>query len=525
MLRTARSPLEGLWSLAYRLTARSVAAYLRRRHPRSTAYVRGSLAGGDPLFGVSDIDLVLVTASWPGRPGEARASMLRRFDRLCAIAPPLRVLVHVAVYEEADLRQAVAGSPCLCPAPIPEGSGEPQPFARVDPAELAVRPGLAGPTRDWRRIAGRDRLPAVGVLASHQLRIAAWMEVQYWWRYAIEASAAPAGPRRLQLCFKLVSEPTRVLLRLAHGERFEDRRAALRRALELYPEESEALRFALDVDAALPRSPSPRFADALRHLVGLTSRIAGELAQELDPAGATEVRLVWGGEDELATGARARDPLRALLDREPALLPLVDWRALARPDPPDETLASTPGSPADPSTLRAAALAGRSGPYPALSADRLLVLATTAIPGRARLRAVQCPVTDPVSFALLEGRGTAGFPDAEGWSIRETAARAVTNHRAALPAAAADRGVGELATLFTAARAGLLMEGVEERSPELPLTVAAVAAQLDARSPKGGVARAAYEAYREARSSGIEAPARTVTALRNRVLSLPAYRR
>jgi hypothetical protein len=534
MVRTGRGPLARLWSLTYRLIARSVAAYLRRGHPHSAAYARGRFSGGELVFGVSDIDLVVVTAAWPGAPGEAGGSIWRRFERLCAIAPPLRQLVYLAVYEDADLRRALARSPCLCPAdpgldgaagerrdrPV-RGSQRPAP---LDPAELAIRPGLAGPTRDWGLIAGRDRRPTPSVgWDADRLRVAAWLEVQHWWRYAIEASASPAGPRRPYLCFKLVSEPTRVWLWLAHGERFRDRRAALRRALELLPEEGDALRFALDLHRALPRSPLPPLAEALACLLRLTSRIAGLLAEEVGSAGTTHVRLVWGNEGELALGPRARDPLRAMLDREPTFLPLADWRALTQLEPPDEAFAPVPGSAADPATLGAAALAGRSGPYPALAADRLLVLPTATVPHRTRLRAVQCPVTDPVSFALLEGQGMARFPDATGWSIRDTATRAASAHRAALRAASAQRGA-ELATLFKAARAGVLAESVEEGSPELPLTVAAMAARLDDRTRSAaGAGQAAYHAYLEARASGSEPPARTVAALRDRVLELPAY--
>jgi hypothetical protein len=316
----------------------------------------------------------------------------------------------------------------------------------------------------------------------------------------------------------------RVLLWLTHGERVRDRRAALRRAIELFPEEGEAVRFALDLDAELRRSPAPPLGQALAHLVRLTSRIAARLAEDVEPAGATDVELVWGGEAELAIGARARDPLRALLGREPALLPLADWRALVRPQSPDETFAPIPGSAADPGTLGAAALAGRSGPYPSLSADGLLVLPTAAVPGRTRLRAVQCPLTDPVSFALLEGSESAAFPNAAGWSIHDTAARAVDSHRAALPAATAHGGVDALAALLTAARAGLLLEGVEAGAPRLALTAAAVAAELDARAERDGdVGRGAYESYAEARADGGEPNGTTVDALRDRVLALPAY--
>jgi DNA-binding NarL/FixJ family response regulator len=48
---------------------------------------------------------------------------------------------------------------------------------------------------------------------------------------------------------------------------------------------------------------------------------------------------------------------------------------------------------------------------------------------RSRLRAVTCPVTDPVSFALVAGGTVARFPNVDGWSAEHAARRAVAEHR------------------------------------------------------------------------------------------------
>ena len=87
--------------------------------------------------------------------------------------------------------------------------------------------------------------------------------------------------------------------------------------------------------------------------------------------------------------------------QEHRLLPLVDWRSLAAPLEPDETFAMVPGEP-DPETISALATVAEVGPYPTLGA-RGLLLRPARMGGRQRLRTVQCPPTDPVSFALLEG--------------------------------------------------------------------------------------------------------------------------
>jgi hypothetical protein len=170
-------------------------------------------------------------------------------------------------------------------------------------------------------------------------------------------------------------------------------------------------------------------------------------------------------------------------------------------------------------------MAGRGGPYPALRHDALLVL--PAQPHRRTLlRAVQSPLTDPISFAVLDGSRVARFSRAAGWSIEETASRAVAEHRAWLRAGGTGPTSEEtLGLLFAAARTGLLLESLESPEAELALTVAAVARSLsdggrmpDARS------ESAYQAYLECRSGGSSPPARVLADLRRCVLALPAYR-
>src|SRR6476620_1792326 len=71
LLRTARTPAAWLWALAYRLIARSGAAYLLWGQKDGDAYTRGSLDSEDFLAGLSDIDLVVVLAPDRAGPGLA----------------------------------------------------------------------------------------------------------------------------------------------------------------------------------------------------------------------------------------------------------------------------------------------------------------------------------------------------------------------------------------------------------------------------------------------------------------------
>jgi hypothetical protein len=168
--------------------------------------------------------------------------------------------------------------------------------------------------------------------------------------------------------------------------------------------------------------------------------------------------------------------------------------------------------------------AGDGGPYPALRSGSILVLASVRWP-RTQLRAVATPLTDPASFALLDGRDVAGYPDVAGWSAQHTARRAVAEHAAWLESPGELRDAGtSLAMLMSAARAALFLETVAEGDPELPLTVAATLGRLRDRSGRAAIDDA-QEAFHRLRLEDRPPPAATVAALRELVVRLPSYHR
>ena len=166
--------------------------------------------------------------------------------------------------------------------------------------------------------------------------------------------------------------------------------------------------------------------------------------------------------------------------------------------------------------------------YEVLQEDELLILPTLDLWERGRMRSVQCPASDPVSFALLRGERRAPFPDVNGWSAEHLARRAVAENRAWLDEGAyppANAPAGEtLSRSICAARAALLMESIEAGDPELPLTAAATVRTLveRGRDPEGAVEEA-FDGYRRWRVDGEDPPARVTAALRRVVRSLPGY--
>ena len=308
----------------------------------SAAYARGGLARDDLLPGVSDIDLALVV----GAPERAR----RRWGGLARALPGLALAVDTPrVYHREELEELDRSSAFTCDR-----------VAYLDDAGLSdrrrmlERPGLYGGTSAWRPLARRDSRPRPHSRDRQEVRIAAWLELLYWWRWVFPACADPTGPRTASLCVKLVSEPTRILLWLEHGERTGGREETLRRALARLPEEEPAFRRALGLNGALPSSPEPPLGEVLPVLVRLSERIAGRLAAEVAAEGVTEVRL---------TG-----------EADAPVLPLADWRELVERGAPAESFAVRPGDPGDPDTLARAAQADAARHHPVLHSGNLMVM-------------------------------------------------------------------------------------------------------------------------------------------------------
>jgi hypothetical protein len=534
MVRTDRGPLRSLWTLAYALAARCYAAYVRRGEAESAAFVKGSIAGQEEvLHGVSDIDMVVVVAPDPAGRGLARERVRRRCRRVSRALPVLGDLLFgwPSVYEDADLVDAQARSALTYRRSSEPGlershalySGADSDDDRI---RLAERPMLYGPTHDWRLIAGPDRRPARPALDADSRRIASWLELQYWWQWAFDACVHPDQLHNASLCVKLLAEPVRIWLWLASGEAVDTRADALARGPAVFPAEDEAFQRGIDLHRRLRSAPPAPLAEVLPAFVRMSEEIARELAGQVEPAGWTEVRLDWSDREAFFLPNGDWRPVRHTRWDEPppSLLPLADWRALVSPSQPDDTLALIEGDVGDPGTLAAAALALDRGPYPTLTTGELQ-LRPVETGGRRRLRTVQCPATDPVSFALADGATGARFPNVAGFSLQDTAARAVAEHSAWLATTSVRSGIEALGPVITAARAGLLWETVEAGEPELQLTADATLAALGARGADfAGAADAARESYLRFVMSWLEPPPESlVAALRDCVTALPAY--
>jgi hypothetical protein len=425
------------------------------RPPRgSSLYAVGSFADGDPVPGLSDLDLVVIMAGDPSAPGGQRARVRLRRRALRRRVPWLLRHVDVRLTEQAELCAATSSSPTIDP-PV-----DPPPLALADEAERdellqLVRPGPFGPAAGWRLLAGRPRLPSARPLRPEHRHVPVWLELETLWRHAWHLARDPRGPYAPLLASKLVSDSAIAWLWLALGECWSGRDAALRRALEVAPRHERFLQAALTARARLGRGDAPDVASGLGGLAAFSADVAKLIAERGASDGGVDVKLVG--------------------DVGEGRIPLVDWRGLAVPASLDDHAERMEGDPRDPTTLGGTLTPGAD--WPLLRHGDLVVLPTVEpthpkrpfVRSRPVLRSVKCPAADPAIFALLDECRTARFTGLAGWAAVDTARRAVQEHRAWRRAGGRGR-----AGLLSGARAGLFAASLEAGDPWLALDERAV---------------------------------------------------
>src|SRR4051794_38746206 len=233
--------------LGHRGAAQAAGRFLTRGSPGAAIYARGGLGGPDFVPGLSDVDLALVLTDDDGaRRARGRWLRLRR------AVPFVELLVDwPRIYAAPELRRLSGATTYTY-----EGTVYDARAAVSDPVRTLERPGLHGTTSGWTLVAGSDLRPPARELDAQELRLRAWLELVYWWRLIVPFCVDPALPRAADVAVKLVAEPARIWLWLAHGERAESRVDALTRLAWRLPEEEDSARRALALRRALPERPA-----------------------------------------------------------------------------------------------------------------------------------------------------------------------------------------------------------------------------------------------------------------------------
>ena len=547
MLRTSGTPLRVVWGLAYSSVMRAAVAILRREYREASIYLKGSFASGEEVYGISDFDLVVVLPADDVAQGSTQLTAREYWKQLRRRFPLFGLVVqHCWFYEEDDLRESLSDS-CFTHGLALDDDNDSDdravflgPNPLYDHMSLQTHPSLYGPRNEWRNLGRMDRLPRTLPRDPQSRRLTGWLDLQYWWRYAFQACVEPTRDHVPLLCVKLLAEPMRLWLWVERGEQVATREAALRRGLTELPEEREIFELGLSLLKALPNSPRPPLPEVIAALLRQTERLAAHMSTEADEAGWVDVKLT--GCEQLHVTREVGERMHALQARGESvdLLPLADWRARAVPALPDESMILAQATEVSPALLAAMANADHGDAISALRYNSMLVMPTLNSE-RGTLRAVQCQASDPVSIALADGQQIARFPELAGWSALHCARRAIAEHRGWLTAAGwsypphgwvgvqsakSSPHTRTMGLLFSAARAALFIESIDEGRPELAVTIAGVAERLISRdSSCSNVVSSALEEYRASRSGKLDKcnDPRSVAAMLEVVCNLPSY--
>lgn len=497
LLTTARPPFLRAWRDVYLAVAGIAARALTRGEDSASVYLRGSVGSQEFVPALSDIDLVIVLE--PGAV-EAARRVHQRWERLRRRAPLVTHLLDRPRAQTEDELRILAGRSSytfglgdgLSDQPSQDVAGT----ARLDRDRVLERPGLVGATEGWHLIRGADRRPADPPRDDQQVRIAVWLELVYLWKRAFGTIVDATPPHTAALCVKLVSDATRALLWLDRRELVRTRGEALERAAELLPSHADRVARVTGLAHELRLMPEPPVADALSLLAALTTLIAAEL------------------ERQLASATRSTVELDGVVPCD--VHPLCDWPALVRPRAPEEVFALGGGL-GDANAAGAAIAARREGAFTALRSGDVLAFPSSTR-DHAALRAVACPVTDPVSAAVVAQTTQAAFPNVEGWSALHWARRAVAEHRQAL----VDGRAATTRDLLAAARAATFRATLAEGVPVLPVTLDATVALLRRRGVlSDALADNALDGLVSERAGG--GPATDLVALRAVVTGLEPF--
>jgi hypothetical protein len=462
-----------------------------------SVYLRGSTAHGDALAGLSDLDLVAIA------PEGSYERTRRAWKTICSRVP-LHRLVWVAVWRAADLEAAARATAFTYEA---QTDGQ-APSSAMAPA--LIRPDLYGAGTGWRLVSGRDVRPHAVTWDEAEREIVAWSELQLWWRFVFRTAFGERAVDHLNYPWlKVIAEHARILLWLDHSIVVRSRPAVLATAVRLFPDDEVLRRAWRDWDTGfVPRSLD--VSEILAWALAAVKKVADKLAENSDGP-PMSVKL---------EGKDSSQPVLSMPANDDEVLPLADWPARVLVRPFEEGLVATPGDPTDLDVLARCAREGDKGLHRAIEYDGLLI-APVAEYGRAIYRSIHCPVSDPVSFALLQGEGVATFPGKRGWSAADCARRAVAEHALWLASSPVPApSLRTLGRLLNAVRAASFASSVMSSNATLPLSRMAVA-----KDPPEGVGSIedAVAAYAASMRDGTAPPHDLVVKLRDEVLRLPIY--
>ncbi len=200
---SAVPPLDAVYRVAYRLAARLAVFILGRQHGIAAIYMTRGCAKNDIVPGVSDIDLIVVTAA----SGEVKKAAQRTCRLLSRATGGVIEFYPNMVVSRAEMKRRWAAAPAW------------------------QHRYLQGRT-NWKLMRGEDAVRQLPPLSEAQRKTACYLEINRWWVvFAHQLIATETYQRdtvmRNAACYKSYTELQNLLLALLTGEYRYSRAAAL----------------------------------------------------------------------------------------------------------------------------------------------------------------------------------------------------------------------------------------------------------------------------------------------------------
>jgi len=215
-VRTQFPPFTWLYRAIYALAVRLCVRRLRRINGVRAVYLRRGLAAGQPLYGLSDIDLLVMVEE--EQSGRAKARARYQYELLRRVIPML-AKDELALYSPRQFRVLYEHSPFY-------------------------RNRFNQGRREWRRLFGDDLFKDLPPVCDGARLLAPQELGPAWYHLAQELLPGDGRPSYLRryMAYKSIAEAARAALVAQGGDLGIPRETALVRASDKYTEVSEALK-------------------------------------------------------------------------------------------------------------------------------------------------------------------------------------------------------------------------------------------------------------------------------------------
>ena len=204
--RTSFFPLNFVYSLIYRLAVRAAVMVLRRVPGTVSIYLRRGVAKKEIVYGLSDIDLLVVVKGDAHQESAAKGRVRVLYRRLSRLLPLFGdIEQELGLYSLEEFNRLFRDYPFY---------------------QYRFHCGRT----EWRLLCGQDILTILPEVPSRQLRLAATEEIKVWWTKILELMQSEAPENAIfarYFWYKAISESAKISSFIRTGRLYFSRKEAL----------------------------------------------------------------------------------------------------------------------------------------------------------------------------------------------------------------------------------------------------------------------------------------------------------